>query len=163
MPTRLATGSRAVTVVIRVPQAQFRRIATPSITTFLPLELILIVSVPLRAAANVVTAISLLLTVVVDVRLIVRMRTLRVSLALRPSNDPGVMSRPSGSNPQAARGSSPTSQAGAATGPSASASRVWEAWSLSRSNRNALRDPAGTTGFVRPHGPRSVCSAAPCC
>ncbi len=52
--------------------SQFRRIATPSMSTFLPLEETLIVSVPLRADVNVVTEMSFLLTVVADLRLIVR-------------------------------------------------------------------------------------------
>ena len=45
---------------------QFRRIATPSMITFLPLEWTLILRVPERAEVNVVTVMSFLLTVVAE-------------------------------------------------------------------------------------------------
>ena len=43
---------------------QFRRIATPSMITLLPLELTLMVRVPVRAAVKLATVMSFLLTVV---------------------------------------------------------------------------------------------------
>jgi hypothetical protein len=53
---------------------QFRRIATPSMITFLPEELTLIVRVPVWAAEKVATLMSFLLTVVSEWRLIVLSR-----------------------------------------------------------------------------------------
>jgi len=65
IPTAMSAASGCAWTLARASAlAQFRRIATPSTITRLPLELTAILSVPVRAELKVATVITFWLTVV---------------------------------------------------------------------------------------------------